>query len=233
MEQVPGSRECARRAKSSGAFRDDASGPAAGDGRPPMERIPREEAGKAYGLWVRQENETDPVAIGAVRAELMEAIDPWLRSAARRVARGHGWGGDTLLDIEQQARLLLWSRLVGGSLHYQDEGFDKFRGWLRSVCHSACADAALNCRPRWLEMIALADAEELSYSPAPAKRGDLWLRAARAIARLDAERQDVLWEWFTGMLIEESAAKRGISLGAMHNLRYEAGEELAREGDLD
>ncbi len=150
-----------------------------------------------------------------------------LRAACGTVMKHWAGRPDLLGDVMQQATLLLTEVLLHGSLPYQDEGSDRFGGWLWRVWSHACARAWVTCQPFWLRQVALRDTQQLDELSALRHSEntltDLWLAIA---AEPDLRQRSLLQEWAHGFTSAESAQRHGLCERTIERLRKRALHEL-------
>lgn len=134
-------------------------------------------------------------------------------------------------DVLHEAMLVLIDWLSADALQFEDRGVGRFAGWYWTLCRRACRLAAEKCRAEPFRPLSRVDPGCLAVALAPPPlREHPFDTLARAIQELPEGRmKDVVYDWFGGLDIGQSAARRGLCTRTVRRLRQRAVLHLLRQ----
>ncbi|MBI3864608.1 MAG: sigma-70 family RNA polymerase sigma factor [Planctomycetia bacterium] len=181
---------------------------------------PPSDSDELYRLFQQLFRTTSQNARSGLIRQIIVRLRRKLEAACGVAMKHYAHRNDLRNDVLQTASLLLTERLTVGNLAYQDEGPDRFLGWLYRVCRSATADGWRLCRPDRRESTFPADAQQLARvaaPPQPDRRQDRLVRAVDAIP--DPYLRLLMLEMLSGVAADDSARHRGISPSTIYRMR--------------
>ncbi len=158
-----------------------------------------------------------------------DGMCPKFNLAIAAVMGHHAQDTHLLQDVQQELREILIERLIVDNLKYEDQGPDRFGGWLLAVCKTNCVAAWVASLPLWAQSIEFPETSQLEAYPARVEVEHRVDKLARAIDSIDDdETKDVMYDDFAGTPLADSARKHEVSTATVSRRRAR-GAELIRQ----
>lgn len=128
------------------------------------------------------------------------------------VMRSWAARNDLVADVMQEATYLLIRRIRSGRLQFEDQGIERFRGWLWTIWHDTCRTAWRRCRSHLEERTGMPMDQVVEQWSGGTEEEALLPQVKQIIRRIeDPSLRQVMTDWAAGLSGAESGALLGRS----------------------